>query len=109
MVQVVNNLIINSIQAYKGNEGVIKLNIKKLADKLLISVIDNGEGMDDDVKKCLFKQMVTTKGKGGTGLGLYISYSTIKAQFGGEMWFESEFGNGTAFYLSIPIIGYKNK
>jgi len=78
LVQVVNNMIINSIHSYKGKGGVIRLTARTMADRLIIAVVDKGEGMKDSVKKCLFKQMVTTKGKEGTGLGLYISYSTIK-------------------------------
>jgi len=37
-------------------------------------------------------------------LGLYVSYSTIKAEFSGEMWFESEEGKGTTFYIVLPFI-----
>jgi len=58
--------------------------------------------MDNDVKNKLFKQMVTTKGKGGTGLGLYMSHSTIKGRFGGDIWFDSEKGKGTTFFIQIP-------
>ena len=47
--------------------------------------------------------MITTKGKNGTGLGLYMSYSTIKAHFGGEITFESEKGKGTTFHIIIPL------
>ena len=47
--------------------------------------------------------MVTTKGKDGTGLGLFMSYSNIKAHFKGNITFESEEGKGTAFFITIPI------
>ena len=46
--------------------------------------------------------MVTTKGKNGTGLGLYMSYSNIKAKFNGDITFESKQGEGTTFTISIP-------
>ncbi len=46
--------------------------------------------------------MYTTKGKNGTGLGLYMSYSTIRGKFNGEMTFESEEGKGTTFTITIP-------
>ena len=42
------------------------------------------------------------KGKDGTGLGMYMSYSTIRGLFGGKMWFESEEGKGTTFFIQLP-------
>ena len=46
--------------------------------------------------------MITTKGKDGTGLGLFMSYSNIKAHFHGNIEFESEEGKGTTFIITIP-------
>ena len=46
--------------------------------------------------------MITTKGKNGTGLGLFMSYSTIRAHFNGDITFESN-SNGTTFNIIIPI------
>ena len=51
----------------------------------------------------IFKEMVTTKGKNGTGLGLYMSYSTIKGKFNGDLSFISEEGVGTKFTITIPV------
>ena len=58
--------------------------------------------MDDEVKQKLFKEMITTKGKNGTGLGLFMSYSTIRAHFNGNITFESEKGKGTTFNIILP-------
>ena len=55
------------------------------------------------VQEKLFKEMVTTKGKNGTGLGLFMSYSNIKAHFNGNITFESEEGKGTIFNVIIPL------
>ena len=58
--------------------------------------------MPDKVQSKLFKEMVTTKGKNGTGLGLFMSYSNIKAHFNGNLRYETEKGKGTSFYIEIP-------
>lgn len=46
--------------------------------------------------------MITTKGKNGTGLGLFMSYSTIKANFQGDIKVESEENQGTKFTIILP-------
>lgn len=60
-------------------------------------------GLPDNVKNKLFKEMITTKGKNGTGLGLFMSYSTIRAHFNGNITFESEKDSGTIFNIILPI------
>lgn len=70
---------------------------------LLIEIQDYGCGMTNEVKDKLFKQMITTKGKKGTGLGLFMSYSTIKAHFNGDIKFESEHNKGTTFTIILPL------
>ena len=104
LVQVINNMISNSIQAYNGRtEQNIDLLVERKDNKLLISIRDYGEGMPEKVKNKLFKEMITTKGKNGTGLGLYMSYSTIKAHFNGNISVESKEGEGTTFTITLPI------
>ena len=51
----------------------------------------------------LFKEMITTKGKNGTGLGLFMSYSTIRAHFNGNITFNSKKGVGTDFNIVLPL------
>lgn len=103
LVQVLNNLISNAIQSYNGKPNqTIDLVIDSKDDKLLISVIDHGSGIPKEVQDKLFTQMITTKGQKGTGLGLFMSYSTIKGHFKGDMNFESEVGKGTRFNIILP-------
>lgn len=103
LVQVLNNLISNAIQAYEGTENQkIDLDLNMDGNNLVISVTDYGKGIPEDVQKKLFKEMVTTKGKNGTGLGLFMSYSNIRAHFNGNITFESKEGFGTKFIISIP-------
>ena len=105
LVQVVNNLISNAIQSYNGktNES-IDLVVDKDNSSIVILVADHGCGMPNDVKDKLFKEMITTKGKNGTGLGLFMSYSTIRGHFNGNMTFTSEINKGTTFKIVLPIM-----
>lgn len=104
LVQVINNLITNAIQSYNGKKfDVIDLIVSKENDDLIISVSDNGCGMTDEVKEKLFKSMITTKGKNGTGLGMFMSYSTVKGHFNGDITFTSEVGKGTTFNVILPL------
>lgn len=104
LVQVINNMISNAIQAYEGKTNqTIDLIIEQIDNKLHISIKDYGCGLPKKVKDKLFKEMITTKGKNGTGLGLYMSYSTIKAHFGGDITFESYEGKGTTFTIILPV------
>ena len=102
LVQVLDNIIINAIQSYQGKKGKIIFKVVKAGSNIIFIISDEGSGISEELKERLFKEMVTTKGKDGTGLGLFMSYSTIKGKFEGDMWFESEKGKGTTFYISIP-------
>ena len=103
LVQVVNNMISNSIQAYEGKPNqAIDLTLTTKDNNVLIEIKDYGPGMSKEVQDKLFKEMITTKGKNGTGLGLFISYSTIKAHFNGNIICKSN-KNGTTFTISIPL------
>ena len=104
LVQVVNNMISNSIQAYDGKrEQNIELEVNKKGNEVIFSIRDYAGGLPKEVQEKLFKEMITTKGKNGTGLGLYMSYSNIKARFGGDITFETEEGKGTTFNIIVPI------
>jgi len=104
LVQVINNMISNAIQAYDGKpDNKIDLILKKENNNIIISVKDYGCGLPDEVQKKLFKEMITTKGKNGTGLGLFMSYSTIRAHFNGNITFETSKGKGTVFNIILPL------
>lgn len=104
LVQVINNLITNAIQSYNGRKGEeIKVLAHKLDNNLIISVIDHGCGMTKEVQDKLFNTMITTKGKNGTGLGMFMSYSTIKGHFNGDITFETEVNKGTTFNVILPL------
>lgn len=104
LVQVINNLVTNAIQSYNGQKNnTIELSAKGENNNIIISVSDHGCGMTPEIQEKLFKTMITTKGKNGTGLGMFMSYSTIKGQFNGDITFTSEVGKGTTFNIIIPL------
>ena len=104
LVQVINNMISNAIQAYNGKpeQQIDLIAWKNNNNNIVISVKDYGPGLPEKVKQKLFKEMITTKGKNGTGLGLYMSYSTIRAHFKGDITVETEDGKGTTFNIILP-------
>lgn len=103
LVQVLDNVIENAVEAYGDDGGDVRLSVRLAGRSVLFAVADDGAPIDRETQDLLFRQMTTTKGKNGTGLGLYMSYSTVKGMFRGNMWFRSKPGGETAFYIQIPL------
>ena len=104
LVQVVNNIVSNAIQAYNGEPNKdIDLTVCKEKNNLVLKIQDYAGGLPEKVQEKLFKEMITTKGKNGTGLGLFMSYSNIKAHFSGSLTYETVNGKGTTFFINIPL------
>lgn len=98
------NIISNAIDAIK-EKGVItiKTALHNSKNSIIISVKDNGEGIDAKVKDRIFDPFFTTKEVGkGVGLGLSISYGIIQ-EHKGIIVCESEKGKGTEFIIELPI------
>ena len=101
LLRVFNNLIKNAIQAVPIDEkGEITINLEEKNSWFTVSVRDNGVGIDSDAQEKIFVPYFTTKSK-GTGLGLAMSKQIIEGMRG-KIWFESEVGEGTTFYVSFP-------
>ena len=74
------------------------------ADRVCVTIEDNGIGLSDEVKKKLFEAFFTTKPVGeGTGLGLSITRSIIEQKHQGRISFESEEGHFTRFVVEVPL------
>jgi signal transduction histidine kinase len=100
--QVFTNLFLNSIQAYNEQSGKIEVSVVKAPEnKVMVKVRDYAGGIPDKIKEFVFKNILTTKGTKGTGLGLYLAYSVIKGEFSGDITFESVEGEGTTFYIIL--------
>ena len=84
-------------------EPTVVVNTKKLANKVLISVKDNGNGIPQKILDKIFQPFFTTKPTGqGTGLGLSLSYDIVKAH-GGELKVETKEGEGSEFVTALPL------
>lgn len=102
--QVLTNLVVNAAQAYGDKGGKIDVTVEKSPkNSVLIKIRDYAGGLEPEIKPYIFKNILTTKGTFGTGLGLYLAYSIIKGEFNGDISFESDEGMGTTFYISIPV------
>lgn len=102
LVRVFNNLIKNAIQAIPDEKpGKIFVALRKEVDHVTVKVEDNGIGIPDDQKDKVFVPNFTTKSS-GTGLGLAMSKNMVEF-VKGTIWFDSEAGLGTTFYVTLPI------
>ena len=102
--QVLTNLVVNAAQAYGSKKGgKIEITVEKGPKSMaIIKVADYAGGLDESITPYIFKNILTTKGTVGTGLGLYLAYSVIKGNFNGEITFDTAKGEGTTFYIAIP-------
>ncbi|MGI5962757.1 MAG: histidine kinase N-terminal 7TM domain-containing protein [Lawsonibacter sp.] len=104
LVQVLGNLVSNAIFAQKQvGGGCITVGLEQEDDVVKIYVKDTGPGIPSAVRHRLFKEMTTTKGAQGSGLGLYISNAVVHAKFNGSMWCEDNPGGGAIFGMTIPL------
>ncbi len=84
-------------------EPTVSVSTKKVNNKVVIKVADNGNGIPQKVVDKIFQPFFTTKSTGqGTGLGLSLSYDIIKAH-GGEIKVENKEGAGATFVILLPI------
>jgi PAS domain S-box-containing protein len=100
------NLISNAIK-YTPDSGSIKIKTEDKGGKLFFKVSDNGIGIPKDQQKRIFEKLfradnASAQSAEGNGLGLYAAKMTTE-HLGGKIWFESETGKGTTFFVELPI------
>lgn len=81
--------------------GMVIFKTTIIEDNFVISISDNGIGMDSETVGRIFEPYFTTKAN-GTGLGMTMSYKIIK-EFGGDIQVKSEKGTGSVFFISLPV------
>jgi PAS domain S-box-containing protein len=105
--QGVYNLVENAIK-YTPNGGQVKVNVRMAQKDLLFEIRDNGIGISPTDMPRLFEKFYRGKqrearSQHGSGLGLAIVRS-IAEKHGGKVWVESELGQGSSFFLQVPVI-----
>lgn len=102
--QLFQNLISNAIKFHGERTPEIHIDATELIDAWRISVSDNGIGINPEHQKKIFKlftRLQTRAEYEGTGIGLSICKRIVE-RHGGKIWVESEEGNGSTFYFTIP-------
>jgi two-component system, NtrC family, sensor kinase len=105
LAQVITNLINNSIlHAYLPNQvGNISINVQQQCDRVIIEYSDDGSGIDPQIFGRIFDPFFTTaRDRGGTGLGLHITYNLVTQKLQGRIDCESKIGKGTLFIVELP-------
>jgi signal transduction histidine kinase/HAMP domain-containing protein len=101
--QVLLNLLSNAIKFTE--QGSITLSVKDKGGESIFAIMDTGPGIPEEMHFLIFEPFIQSadgiKQAQGTGLGLPISHSLIKAH-GGDLWLESRIGEGTTFFFTLP-------
>jgi signal transduction histidine kinase len=104
------NIILNAAQAMEGKGKLtVKSRLMPEGDRICIEISDTGVGIPDEILPQIFEQFFTTKEEGkGTGLGLSLAYSIVK-NHGGNIMAKSKPGQGTTFFIELPVAGKENQ
>ncbi|MFI5196862.1 MAG: ATP-binding protein, partial [Chitinophagales bacterium] len=103
LLRVFTNLLENAKQAIPTDKtGNIEVSLKIENGDAIIIITDNGQGIPEDIVKKIFQPYFTTK-TSGTGLGLAMTRKIIEF-WKGKIWFETKEGEGTTFYIKLPLM-----
>lgn len=108
--QVFMNLLGNALDAIQekgctGEPGIIKISTALEGNEIIVTITDNGCGIPDNIKDNVFNPFFTTKEIGkGTGQGLSMAHNIVE-KHKGKIYFKSRAGEGTSFYIHLPIQG----
>jgi PAS domain S-box-containing protein len=100
--EVLTNLILNAMDAMPEGGRLTIATSHTPGREVRVTVADTGIGMPETIRQRIFEPFYSTKGEGGSGLGLSMAYSIVR-RHGGEIQVDSEPGAGTTFALTFPI------
>ncbi|MFN5883697.1 MAG: tetratricopeptide repeat protein [Bacteroidota bacterium] len=109
--RIADNLLSNAIK-YSNHDKKIQIGVKDEKEGILLSIKDEGQGLDEADMAALFTKFsrlksVPTGGESSTGMGLYIVKKLCNS-LGGKVWCESEAGVGSVFYVWLPSLSIVN-
>ncbi|MES9831494.1 MAG: XrtA/PEP-CTERM system histidine kinase PrsK [Candidatus Thiodiazotropha sp. LLP2] len=95
--------MIKNAQEATDTDGEVNVTVEKRVENAIITIQDNGSGMEDKfIKERLFRPFQTTKGNAGMGIGVYETREYVNS-LKGSLSVESHIGKGTSFTISIPL------
>jgi len=101
------NLVENSIDACrvdsKKDDHRVSVELEGTPESVIFRIADTGIGMDRETREKAFSLFFSSKGAGGTGLGLFIAHKIVKSH-GGSIKIESEEGQGSTFTVELPRV-----
>ncbi len=107
LLRAFSNVILNGIQSKRANVHVeINISCEYNEANCIISIHDNGKGIDEELRDKVFVPHFTTKTT-GAGLGLAIVKQTLEL-CGASIWFETEVNVGTTFFVQLPLVTHHN-
>ena len=98
--QALTNLVVNSLRAMPDG-GTLTMRLQASVDRLTVDLVDTGAGIDPDLQQDVFERFTKSDKSGGSGLGLSIARSFVRAH-GGDLEISSTGPDGTTFSLWIP-------
>lgn len=106
MAQIFSRLMDNAVK-YTKEDGEINIKLEKVDNQVVVSIADNGIGIPKDEQEALFSKFFRASNAAvmypnASGLGLFISQKIIEAH-NGKIWFISQEGKGTTFFVSLPL------
>ena len=112
IMQVLTNLLKNSVDAVKPDTGLIEVSVKDSPEEIVVKIKDNGPGIPPEKQDDLFKKFYQvdtslTREIGGSGLGLAICKGLVE-EHGGRIYAESTPGAGATFSFTLPKKGQVN-